>query len=205
MIKYIYILQYIVILKYSKTKTYHANKLSECTVTQTAGGDCVPDLVEVVETTTEEDDKTTDSEEEVLGRCYNGKVYQECATDCTATCDDPKPVCAKKMCVRKCACPPEKPIEHRGVCVEQSVCPKPGPAPGPDDGDDEEMPGKCYNGQVYKECGSACTSTCADPIPACEKTCVRKCECPPEMPLLHNNKCIKQESCPAKPGMCLFS
>ena len=57
--------------------------------------------------------------------------------------------------------------------------------------------GECEGGQVWNECGSACTFTCSSPPGTCFSiaVCVPRCECPTEYPILHKNTCIAEESC----------
>ena len=55
-------------------------------------------------------------------------------------------------------------------------------------------------GQVYKQCGSACTPTCENTNPICTKQCVSGCHCPQEKPLWDGNKCITKAMCPKCSG-----
>ena len=56
---------------------------------------------------------------------------------------------------------------------------------------------ECPGGQVFKECGSACTTTCDTPEnQMCTKQCVQKCECPTESPVWHEGQCITKAQCP---------
>ena len=56
----------------------------------------------------------------------------------------------------------------------------------------------CTGGQVWKECGSACTHTCDTPeMMMCTMQCVRQCECPVGK-VWHEEKCIDRSECPPK-------
>ncbi|MED5465824.1 MAG: EGF domain-containing protein [Myxococcota bacterium] len=61
----------------------------------------------------------------------------------------------------------------------------------------------CVGDQVFRECGSACTPTCEEPTPMCTKQCVRRCECPGDKPLWHEQECITQASCPVVELTCV--
>ena len=54
--------------------------------------------------------------------CEGGQVWEECAHNCTRTCDDPYPKCDIK-CVRKCECPEDRHIFNNGYCIKQKFCP----------------------------------------------------------------------------------
>ncbi|XP_063675363.1 kielin/chordin-like protein isoform X1 [Bolinopsis microptera] len=56
--------------------------------------------------------------------------------------------------------------------------------------------GDCLDGQLIKECGSACTPTCENPLPACTKNCVRRCECLFARSILYKQSCIPENECP---------
>ena len=45
----------------------------------------------------------------------------------------------------------------------------------------------CSQGQVWVECGSACTPTCSDPAPACTTQCVARCQCHAAIPILRSD------------------
>eukprot|EP00731_Ephydatia_muelleri_P026230 Em0018g330a len=52
-------------------------------------------------------------------------------------------------------------------------------------------------GQVFTECGSACSSTCDKPVSFCVLSCVAKCQCPSGQVVdTKNNKCVEQVDCP---------
>ena len=61
----------------------------------------------------------------LLGTCDSstGEVWNACGSDCTPTCQDPKPVC-NEQCVPKCECPAEKPVMEEGKCVALEECGK---------------------------------------------------------------------------------
>ena len=127
-----------------------------------------------------------------------GKVWDECASQCEPTCEDPNPPCVL-MCVAKCACPAEVPIWHNGQCIAQADCDSSSnedvvAAQGEERGKQPKKPA-CKNGKVWKDCGSKCTRTCASPNPPCVKMCVPKCECPQEKPYWHGSTCVSDEVC----------
>jgi len=54
---------------------------------------------------------------------------------------------------------------------------------------------QCAGGQVWKECGSACTASCSNPHPLCTMQCVPKCQCPRETPIFKAGACISRSEC----------
>ncbi|KAK2158337.1 hypothetical protein NP493_1803g00014 [Ridgeia piscesae] len=60
------------------------------------------------------------------------------------------------------------------------------------------MRARCPRGQVWNDCGSACTATCRKPNPICMKMCVPRCECPSQRPILHCGRCIRRARCPRR-------
>jgi hypothetical protein len=55
--------------------------------------------------------------------CSGGRVWRECGSRCTRTCDSPAIMPCVLMCVPRCECPGEKPIWHEGACIEAEECP----------------------------------------------------------------------------------
>lgn len=55
---------------------------------------------------------------------------------------------------------------------------------------------QCSGGQQYHRCGG-CTPTCEDRNPACPRKCQQGCLCPQELPIWHQGRCIREESCPS--------
>ncbi|XP_013385650.1 zonadhesin isoform X2 [Lingula anatina] len=114
--------------------------------------------------------------------CTGGQVFNRCGSACETTCqtvfESPRP--CTLQCVEKCECPPDKPVFHNGQCITKSQCPIP----------------KCSGGQVFNECGSACTRTCSDEALFCTLQCVPRCECPADRPVLSDNgECIRDSDC----------
>lgn len=72
--------------------------------------------------------------------------------------------------------------------------PSPTPSPSP-------TTPTCSYPKYYKECGSACPSTCAEPFPeACTQECVAGCFCPPGLVLNEEaDTCVPLPACPAPP------
>ena len=54
-------------------------------------------------------------------KCTYGMVWNDCGSACTATCDDPTPLCTKQ-CVAKCECPMGQYLEG-GICITSDKCP----------------------------------------------------------------------------------
>lgn len=59
---------------------------------------------------------------------------------------------------------------------------------------------KCLGGQVYNLCAMGCQKTCKTPDVVCTETvdiekCVAKCQCPAEIPIWHNGRCIAEKEC----------
>jgi len=119
--------------------------------------------------------------------CSGGQVYNSCANVCTQrTCSDRVEACAADLpCREGCKCPASRPILHNGRCITERSCPR--------------VPVQCDSNLVHNACGSPCTPTCNDPNPVCTKRCENRCECPRNLPILHNGQCIRQSSCPRDP------
>eukprot|EP00937_MAST-01D_sp_MAST-1D-sp2_P004207 g4207.t1 len=115
--------------------------------------------------------------------CSGGRVWSTCASACDATCDDPRPNCAKG-CFAKCMCPPgpgnKFPVWNGTSCVHSDTCPK---------------PQTCTGGRVWNDGGSACTPTCLDPLPVCTQVMPR-CECR-SGEVWHGDKCVPLSACPS--------
>jgi len=62
---------------------------------------------------------------------------------------------------------------------------------------------QCTSGKIWNECGSACEATCNSINPMCTMQCVAKCECPANIPIFHDNYCIKVRDCPNKRAQCI--
>jgi len=113
--------------------------------------------------------------------CSGGQVWHDCGSACNSTCEMPNPMCATE-CVARCQCPGHLPIWHQGECISEETCP--GTAQS-----------QCSGGQVWRDCGSACDSTCEEPNPMCTEQCVARCQCPPNKPIWHQGECVAEKTC----------
>lgn len=59
---------------------------------------------------------------------------------------------------------------------------------------------QCYGGQEWMTCGSSCTLSCENPESACVDSCLPRCQCPYNMPIWHEGRCISERYCPEKQG-----
>ncbi|KAK7109139.1 mucin-5B-like [Littorina saxatilis] len=93
--------------------------------------------------------------------CSGGKIFQECGSSCTLTCENPKQVCTDTSCVDGCFCPPGT-VEHAGHCVAADQCPC-------------THGGKDYqNGESFQQDCNTCT--CESGTLTCtKKTCSKRC------------------------------
>merc|ERR1719160_2414346 len=133
--------------------------------------------------------------EECLGR---GQVWEDCGSNCTSTCDEPSPACSES-CVPRCQCPSDQPMWENGECIREEACQR--RLQNDEDELTEELVHEQHveacadNGQIWKECGSNCTRTCAEPDPVCSESCVPRCQCPSDQPMWDNGECIREEAC----------
>lgn len=75
--------------------------------------------------------------------------------------------------------------------VTSSASPSPPPLPPL-----AAIPPACPHNQVWVECGSACTPTCADPAPICVMQCVARCQCHASIPILRSDgQCVHINEC----------
>jgi len=121
-----------------------------------------------------------------MAECTGGQTWHDCGLDCNSTCQEPNPYCTE-LCVPRCQCPLDRPLLHNGKCIAETDC-------GAKSTKDVE-PKECKGGQVWEECGSNCTSTCEDPDPQCSDSCVPRCQCPSDLPMLQNGQCISDYAC----------
>jgi hypothetical protein len=56
----------------------------------------------------------------------------------------------------------------------------------------------CTGGQIWNDCGSACTRTCDNQNPMCTDQCVPRCQCPNDKPIWRNDNCIAATQCAAQ-------
>ena len=111
-------------------------------------------------------------------QCPAGQVYKECGSACPPTCDQ-TPLLCTAQCVAGCFCR-EGTVLHHEKCIPPSQCPS---------------VQQCPAGQVYKECGSACPTTCDQTPRGCTLQCVQGCFCSDGL-VLHDDKCIPLSQCP---------
>ena len=106
--------------------------------------------------------------------CPGEQVWKNCAAPCTRTCDNFTPLECVLPCEPRCECPKDKPYLENGVCKNIPEC--------------------CSGGKVYETCVEDSTPTC-DTNPQPQSRCVNRCICPPDIPIWHNNKCMKRRDC----------
>jgi len=54
----------------------------------------------------------------------------------------------------------------------------------------------CPEGQIYKECGTACPNVCGhEPAMICMTVCVEGCQCPDHLWMDHDGTCVEKENC----------
>ena len=110
--------------------------------------------------------------------CPPDQVYRDCGSACPPTCDQTPRICTAQ-CVAGCFCR-EGTVLHHDKCIPPSQCPS---------------VQQCPTGQVYKECGSACPTTCDQTPRGCTLQCVAGCFCSDGL-VLHDGKCIPLRQCP---------
>ncbi|XP_013391189.1 zonadhesin isoform X1 [Lingula anatina] len=108
--------------------------------------------------------------------CTGGQEWFECGMSCTATCDEPNPIC-NRMCAARCQCPSSKPIFHDGVCKELKDCPGVHLVPEPEPTD--HCSEGCPKGQTCQQQQVQCIRA---PCPMMW-TCLPEPEMPCAMPM----------------------
>ena len=130
------------------------------------------------------------------GACRGNLVWNDCASACPSTCENPDPVCTD-ACSPSCACPPEAPImiEPNQRCGTLDMCSDNSAADSvdrhrPRSHFREHKPHKhhqqghhCPGNLVFSHCASICPQTCSNPNITCD-VCTPGCTCPPESPIL---------------------
>ncbi|XP_076648246.1 zonadhesin-like isoform X2 [Halictus rubicundus] len=121
-------------------------------------------------------------------RCPPNEDWNECGTACPSTCKNPGPRICTLQCVKGCQCKPGLLRNESGECVPKESCPA--------DGGD-----RCPPNEDWKECGTACPSTCKNPGPRiCTLQCVKGCQCKPGLLRNESGECVPKESCPPDRG-----
>lgn len=137
--------------------------------------------------------KATDCTEVPPPTCPDGEVYNNCGTACPDTCEnyqDTGRVCTEQ-CVKGCFCPEGQVRNSEGKCILPDKCP--------------EQPTECPDGEIYKNCGTACPDTCEnyqDTDRECTEQCVKGCFCPDGKVRNDNGKCVLPEECDDTPTEC---
>lgn len=141
--------------------------------------------------------------------CSDDRVWDECASSCEPSCEDPNPVCTLE-CVARCRCPEGSVVvDDAGTCGPLAECgnatignatlgnatlaPAAAPQVVPKSG--------CPGGRVHSGCGRVRHEpTCANPDPTNVKMCKPGCSCPMGMVLGETGTCIPKTDCPVSPG-----
>lgn len=63
----------------------------------------------------------------------------------------------------------------------------------------------CLAPMEWNKCGSGCDRTCENPSPVCQTSCVARCQCPTDRPLLLNGECVSVSDCPDAAATMLAS
>ncbi|KAG7309637.1 hypothetical protein JYU34_004115 [Plutella xylostella] len=107
--------------------------------------------------------------------CYNSCLEDSCANRL-----QPRRFCAQYCETNKCTCKRGFYRNDDGVCVPVEQCSQP----------------KCFEGEEYTECGSACEATCNNlNDTSCTKQCVEKCSCRKGLVRSDDGSCILPENC----------
>ena len=95
------------------------------------------------------------------------------------------------------ASPPASPLPFTLDAATTAATTAPTTAPTPSLPPPSPLPPVCTHGQVWNECGSACTRTCDDPTPMCNRMCAARCECPFGLVEQKDGSCITASACSA--------
>ena len=58
------------------------------------------------------------------------------------------------------------------------------------------IPEECPGDLVYNSCGTACPNVCGQaPVESCIEVCVAECQCPDNMWLSGDDKCVMPKDC----------
>ena len=110
--------------------------------------------------------------------CPGNLIWQDCATDCTPTCENPNVTCS--TCNPGCGCPPDLPVMliPNQLCGSFSQC--------------INSTTSCSKNQVWSDC--ACARTCDNLHPDCSN-CKSGCSCQENEILNPFGKCVHMKYC----------
>ncbi|XP_068906955.1 tenascin-like [Tenebrio molitor] len=113
--------------------------------------------------------------------CSENEKFSTCATACPKTCNETEPRICPLVCIKGCTCRDGFVREKlSGRCIPEVSCQN-----------------TCGENEIYKECGTLCPGTCAQPVRTCERKCLRGCFCKDGYLLDdQTGKCIKRDNCP---------
>jgi hypothetical protein len=113
--------------------------------------------------------------------CSENEKFSTCATACPKTCNETEPRICPLVCIKGCTCRDGFVREKlSGRCIPEVGCQN-----------------TCGENEIYKECGTLCPGTCAQPVRTCEKKCLRGCFCKDGYLLDdQTGKCVKRDNCP---------
>uniref|UniRef100_A0A0N4Z5T2 TIL domain-containing protein n=1 Tax=Parastrongyloides trichosuri TaxID=131310 RepID=A0A0N4Z5T2_PARTI len=116
-------------------------------------------------------------------QCRRNEEYAKCSKTCTASCDDPYPVCNKMCGPPKCQCKMGYVKDlTTGECITLSSC-------------RSSSPPQCGKNEEYAKCSRTCVATCKDPNPICNEMCgPPKCQCKQGY-VKDKGNCIKKNKC----------
>ncbi|CAI4231327.1 unnamed protein product [Auanema sp. JU1783] len=118
--------------------------------------------------------------------CGATEVWQQCASACEPTCENPYPKCSKECGPAKCQCAPGFVRDNTsGKCIAVTSC---------------SGPPVCQVGEVFSTCSTKCEPTCQNPNPICIASCgPAKCQCAAGLVRNSSGKCVTPTSCSVNP------
>uniref|UniRef100_A0A0N4ZGD5 Zonadhesin-like n=1 Tax=Parastrongyloides trichosuri TaxID=131310 RepID=A0A0N4ZGD5_PARTI len=121
-------------------------------------------------------------------QCKRHEIFQQCPSQCPATCYDKKPTCNRACGEPGCVCKNHY-VRHNGRCILKKKCPRVRTTRKP-------IVPKCKDNMEWSDCPTKCPHTCQGKPAICTNECdVEKCVCKFGF-VLHNGECIKKEQCP---------
>ncbi|XP_055949174.1 zonadhesin-like isoform X5 [Argiope bruennichi] len=130
--------------------------------------------------------------------CNEDEEYKECGSSCPPSCSNlGKNIICTKECSPGCFCREGLVRNDEGECVEPEECPQ-------DENPEVTTPAvptdTCGANEEYKNCGTACPSTCAnigmDRI--CTLECVPGCFCKKGFVRNDQGQCVEPDDCPQR-------